>query len=198
LINIDIIIITKSTIFSSDIHKWHIMPDADKTWPNFKAPFKAAQKDIKKSQPTITADSLGFHEQANAATLVNQVTKRLTPQRESTTTITAESIAEEQMQQQLKNMANSTQQNQQMLDQMTALVSTVSTLQTQGNNNNHSHERSSGGDRARDGSSCGCSNNGRNTCGGHGSSRQPFKYCWTHRNCAHGSINCTTKSDGPI
>jgi hypothetical protein len=46
LINIGIIIITQSTIFSSDIRKWHDKPDDDKTWPNFKDHFKAAQKAI--------------------------------------------------------------------------------------------------------------------------------------------------------
>jgi hypothetical protein len=88
LINIGIIITTKSTIFSSDIRKWHIRPDVDKTWPNFKDHFKAAQKDIKKSQPKITTDSLGFHEQANAAALTDQVIERLISHGDDATTIT--------------------------------------------------------------------------------------------------------------
>jgi hypothetical protein len=50
-INIGIIIITRSTIFSSDIRKWHEKPDDDKTWPNFEDHFKAAQKAIKKTSP---------------------------------------------------------------------------------------------------------------------------------------------------
>jgi hypothetical protein len=49
LINIGIIIITRSTIFSSNIRKWHDKPIADKTWPDFKEHFKAAQKAIKKA-----------------------------------------------------------------------------------------------------------------------------------------------------
>jgi hypothetical protein len=40
LINIGIIIITRSTIFSSDIRKWHDKPKTDKTWPNFKDHFR--------------------------------------------------------------------------------------------------------------------------------------------------------------
>jgi hypothetical protein len=51
LINIGIIIITRSTIFSSDIRKWHDKPDDDKTWPNFKDHCKTAQKAIKKVSP---------------------------------------------------------------------------------------------------------------------------------------------------
>jgi hypothetical protein len=111
LINIGIIIITKSTIFSTDIRKWYIQPDNEKTWPNCKDHFKAAQKEIKKGQPKITTDSLGFHPQANAATLVDQVTNRLATQRDDVdaTTITEESVAEQQMQQQLHNSGPSVQ-----------------------------------------------------------------------------------------
>jgi hypothetical protein len=73
LINIGIIVITRSTIFASDVRKWHAKPEADKTWPAFKDHFKLAQKDIKTSQPTITADSLGFHEANNASSIADQV-----------------------------------------------------------------------------------------------------------------------------
>jgi hypothetical protein len=80
LINIALIIITRSTIFASDIRKWHDKTDAAKTWPTFKEHFKKAQKAIKKSQPTITTDSLGFHNQAKATTLVDHVIEKLTTQ----------------------------------------------------------------------------------------------------------------------
>jgi hypothetical protein len=92
LINIGIIIITNSTIFSNHIRKWHIRPDNEKTWPNFKDHFKAAQKDIKKSQPEITTNSLDIHEQANAATLVDQVINHLATEQDNATTITEESV----------------------------------------------------------------------------------------------------------
>jgi hypothetical protein len=115
LINIGLIITTRSTIFASNIRKWHEKTDADKTWPMFKEHFKTAQKAIKKSQPTITADSLGFHEQADATTLVDQLIAKLSEQRDTETTQnaepTAEQIAEQQMQQHLSNEANSTSQN---------------------------------------------------------------------------------------
>jgi hypothetical protein len=58
LINIGIIIITRSTIFSSDIRKWHLKPDGDKTWPNFKDHFKQAQKDIRR---TTTPPNFSLH-----------------------------------------------------------------------------------------------------------------------------------------
>jgi len=73
LINIGLIIITRATVFSSDIRKWHDNPDAEKTWTIFKTHFRMAQKVIKRSQPVVTTDSLGFHEQANSTSLVDQV-----------------------------------------------------------------------------------------------------------------------------
>jgi hypothetical protein len=193
LINIGIIIITRSTIFSSDVRKWHDKPDADKTWANFTAHFKTAQKAIKKSQPTITTDSLGFHEQANS-TLVDQVIERLTTPPETASVFTAETFAEQQMQEHLTNMANSTQQNQQMLEQMTALASTVSTLQTQ--IGNASQNQGGGNNQGK-----GRRNNdraGRGNHRGRGTPRRPPKYCWTHGNCAHSSSDCETKGDGHI
>jgi hypothetical protein len=151
LINNGIIIITRSTIFSIDIRKWHEKPDDDKTWPNFKDHFKAAQKAIKKSQPSVTTDALGFHEQANtAASIVDQVIQKLAARNsDEDTAITAETLAEQQMQQQLLNMANSSQNNQQMFDQMTALATTIMALQTQFNNNNQDQGNRQGRGRGR-------------------------------------------------
>jgi hypothetical protein len=200
LINIGIIIITRSTIFSSDIRKWHDKADTDKTWPNFKTHFKDAQKAIKKSQPTITTDSLGFHEpQANTAeTIVDQVLDQLSKQRDDITTLTAETFAEQQLQQQFASMANSTQQSHQsqqiMLDQMTALASTVTTLQSQLDSSSQSSNRSGGGrgrGRHHD-------RRGRGGRSGRGTSRRTFKYCWTHGNCSHDGHACEAPADGHI
>jgi hypothetical protein len=78
LINIGLIIITRSTLFSSDIRKWHSKEDPGKTLPAFKYHFKEAQRDInKRSQLTVTTDFLGYHNQVNAATIVDQVIERL-------------------------------------------------------------------------------------------------------------------------
>jgi hypothetical protein len=201
LINIGIIIITRSTIFSSDIRKWHDKEEADKTWQNFTAHFKTAQKAIKKSQPAITTDSLGYHEQANAATpgVVDQVIERLQNQQEVGTVITADSIAEQQMQDHLSHMANSTQQSQQMLEQMSALATTVSTLQSQINNNNHQNQGRNQG-YGRNGGGRGRNNDGHHRGGrkGRGTQRRPPQYCWTHGNCAHSSATCETQSEGHI
>ena len=96
LINIGLIIITRSTIFSSDIRKWNSRPEDEKTWTTFKTHFKEAQCDIKRSQQVVTTNSLGFHGQANAAAMVDQVIKRLS--------------AEQRMQQEIEQeMANATQ-----------------------------------------------------------------------------------------
>ena len=146
LINIRLIIITHSTNFSSDIRKWNGKPEVDRTWPVFKTHFREAQKAIKRSQRTVTTDSLGFHGQANAATIVNQASERLTMQRNAKTpAMNTEAIAEQQMQQQLNETANATQQNQSMMEQMQSLMSTISTLQTQLNNNGQTHGRNDGG-----------------------------------------------------
>jgi hypothetical protein len=144
-INIRLIIITRSTIFSSDIRKWNSKPEVDRTWPAFKVHFREAQRDIKRSQPTVTTNSLGFHGQANAVAIIDQVIQRLTTSRDPETAMSAETIAEQQMQQQLSEMANATQQNQSMMEQMQSLMSTISTLQTQVNNNGQTHGRNDGG-----------------------------------------------------
>jgi hypothetical protein len=193
-INIGIIIIT---IFSSNIRKWHDKPIANKTWPNFKEHFKATQKAIKKSQPAITTDSLGYHGQANAAeTLVDQVIDRLSSQHDEATPITAESLVKQQMQQQLLGMVNSTQQSQQMLDQMTALATTVSTLQAQLENKNQNCGHNNGGNRGRNRNNDCCRRNG--SPGGHSGARRLFQYCWPHGNCSHSGSNCESPSEGHI
>ncbi len=199
LINIGIIIITRSTIFSSDIRKWHSKPDADKTWPTFKDHFKVAQRDIKKSEPTTTTDSLGYHDQASlAATIVDQVIDRLATQHDEATTITAETlVAEQQMAQQLTNMANSTQQNSQVLEQMTALASTISALQTQVNHNQSNSRNGGGGGHGGGGGRGGGRGRSYNNRGGRGRVNGPTPppaYCWTHANCSHNSADCSTQA----
>ena len=78
LINIGLIISHHSFYhFSSDIRKRNSKPEAEKTWPTFKAHFKEAQRDIKQCQLAVTTDSLAFHDQANTAAIVNQVIERL-------------------------------------------------------------------------------------------------------------------------
>jgi hypothetical protein len=44
LINIDLIIITQSTIFASNIRRWHSKPEDNKPWPNFKNHIKTHKK----------------------------------------------------------------------------------------------------------------------------------------------------------
>jgi hypothetical protein len=152
----------------------------------------------KKSRPAITTDTLGYHEQqANtAASLVDQVIDRLSSQRDDATAITAETLAEQQMQQQLLGMASSAQQSQQMLEKMTALATTVSTLQTQLDNKNQSRSRNNGGNRGRDRNNDRRGRNGGR--GGRGGARRPFQYCWSHGNCSHSGPHCESPSDGHI
>ena len=60
--NIGLIVLTRASIFVSDVRKWQALPEADKTWPNFKMHFRTAQKAIKQSQPITTTDTLGYHQ----------------------------------------------------------------------------------------------------------------------------------------
>ena len=198
IINIALIIITSSAIFASDIRKWNDKPIVEKTWPAFKLHFKNAQRAIKQSQPTVTTDSLGYHDTANAATLVDQVLQRLSNQTDTTSIITPEStadqLAEAQMQQHVTNMANATQQNATMLEQIQSLTSSISSLQSQVRNGSQSG--SSGGrgrGRGRDSGRGGGRGNGR----GNGP-RGPPAYCWTHGNCSHPSSECSYKAEGHI
>jgi hypothetical protein len=160
-------IITRSTtIFSSNLRKWHAKPEAEKPGHISRTIWRPCKRTSRRvsSQPSRTTDSLDFHEQANASTasLVDEVIDRLSTQCDTTaTSIAAETISEQQMQQQITNMlANSTQQSQQqILEQMTAaLTSTVSSRSpdikinsnnTNTNNQNQgwggNHERNSGG-----------------------------------------------------
>ena len=62
LINIGLIVLTRASIFASDVRKWQALPDANKTLTNFKMHFRTAQKAIKQSQPITITDTLGYHQ----------------------------------------------------------------------------------------------------------------------------------------
>jgi len=207
LINMGLIILTRCTIFSTDIRTWHARTTEDKTWPNFKDHFKEAQKAIRQSQPTITTDALGYHGQANSATdtstIVNEVITKLTAQRDAdTASFNAEQIAENQMQQHLDHLANSATQNQAMMTQMAAMVASMN---GQRSNQGNSHSRRRGGGRG-----CGGQQDTRYGRGGRGGDRrsqpppaQPRtpilrQYCWTHGNCGHNGSECNAPSVGHI
>ena len=177
LVNIGLIIISRVTIFAGDVRKWHEKPRADQTWPNFKVHFKDAQKAIKRSQPAVTTDSLGFHGQANSA---NQqvLTANEAAQRESA----SNQLANQQAQ----------QANTQMLEQMQLLMSTVLEAATTSNSQTR---RNNGGGATR--------GNGRSNGRGRGNGRgrpelHPPAYCWTHGNCRHAGVDCRDRADGHI
>jgi hypothetical protein len=152
LINIGLIIITRPSIFAADICRWHDLPRAVKTWIRFKSHFKSAQRAIIRSQPDVSTDSLGYHGQANAAsvaTVVDQVIDRLQAQHSADSALTpdstAKTLAAQQMNLQLANMANATQQSQTMYEQMQSLQSTIATLQNLVNNNRNNPDGGGGG-----------------------------------------------------
>jgi hypothetical protein len=92
LINIGSIIITRPTVFANDISNWHELPLDDKTWNRFKTHFKDAQRNIIRSLPAVTTDSLRYHEQANAAsvpTVADQVIGQLQAQHDADSALTS-------------------------------------------------------------------------------------------------------------
>jgi hypothetical protein len=215
LINIGLIIITRPTVFANDIRNWHERPQADKTWPNFRTHFRDAQRAIIRSLPATTTDSLGYHEQANAASVasvVDQVIDRLSTQHTPDSAITpdsaAEQLAEQQMQFQLNHMANASQNSQSMQEQMQALQSTLANLQTHVNNTHRNNQGGGGGGGRRSGRGRGQDRGGRGTNRGAGRSTGrghaprapsgPPDYCWTHGNCSHPSRSCENKAEGHI
>jgi polyhydroxyalkanoate synthesis regulator phasin len=196
MINLGLVIITKSNIFASDIRKWHSRPDANRTWQNFKTHFKEVQQAIRQSQPTIIMDSLGYHGQANATTIVDEIINKLTSQQITS----SEATAEQQMQQALDHMANSTQHSESMAKQMQALATTISNLQTQVNQNQTRGHSGGGGGRCGGRRGHG-GQNGRS--GGQGNSNRgnnssPHAYCWTHGNRPQVSRNCEGPAEDHI
>jgi uncharacterized membrane protein YgcG len=211
LINVGIIILTRPTVFATDIRRWNDLPPASKTWISFKTHFKEAQRAIIRSLPTVTTDTLGYHEQANSVeTVVERVINRLQTQHNAaamnTTDSAAELIAEQQMNLQMANMANATQQSQTMFDQMQALKTTIASLQTQVTNNRNN--QGGGGGGGRRGGRRGGRGGGRGAGRGGGREAEPDAerrrpmgppgYCWTHGKCTHTSPECNTKAEGHI
>ena len=127
LINIGLIVLTRASIFASDVRRWQALPESLKSWPTFKKHFRTAQKAIKQSQPIVTTDTLGYHQSANAAAIIDEVVNRITApsaDEESqfstpvSTLKAAEQEAEQQLQQHLASIAASSNQNQTMMAQI--------------------------------------------------------------------------------
>ena len=155
LINIGLIVLTHDSIFARDVRKWQALLDADKTWTNSKMQFRTAQKAMKQSQPITTTDTLGYHQEVNAASIIDEFMSRITSSSSiddgasfslpASTTQAAKQIAEHHLQQQLASIAASSIQNQTMMEQMKTLMSTITDLQTQLNQGTSR----GGGDRHR-------------------------------------------------
>jgi hypothetical protein len=138
LIKIGIIIITQSTIFSSNIPKWQDNLTITRLGPTSKTISKLHRKPLNKvSPPSPHILWVSTNRQRLRQALSIRYLKIWSAQNTNQdAAITAEMLTKQQMQPQLLNMANSSQQNQHMLHQMTALATTFSTLQTQLNSNN--------------------------------------------------------------
>jgi hypothetical protein len=89
-----------------------------------------------------------------------------------------------------------------MVEQMTAFASTVSTLKAQLENSTNNQDRGHNGrNDGHDRTNTNRASNRRghgNRGGGRSPSKGPFKYCWTHGNCAHSGADCETPTNGHI
>jgi hypothetical protein len=205
LLNIGIIIISRSALFSGDIRKWHDKPTRDKTWLLFKDHFQNAQRAIKKSQPVVTTDSLGYHEQANSAsTLANQVMSELTAEAAAIEAIEQQAHQAQAQQApapaQAQAPANPNTALMDQMAQMQLLLSGVVQAQASQNNQDNYQPRRHN-DRNRGGRGTGRTagrgrGNGRGTPGNPRTARPPRGYCWTHGNCFHTGVACETPGDG--
>ena len=66
------------SIFVNDIRIWQALPDAHKSWTNFKKHFCTAQRAIKQNHPTITTETLVYHQSANDAAIIDEVVSPIT------------------------------------------------------------------------------------------------------------------------
>jgi hypothetical protein len=177
LINMATITITRANIFQSDIREWNDQAEAAKTWPLFQTHFHDAQKAIKKSQPDVPTDSLGFHEQANAAQRAIEAEQQA-----------AEQFAEAQMAAQI-------QQNVAMAAQMEAVTTALTNLENRGGRNRRVNNREGRGGRNEQRNDR-TGRGGRNEQGNNQTPRS--KYCWTHGNCGHSGNECNRKAPGHL
>jgi hypothetical protein len=187
LINIAMILLTKSGMFTNDIRRWYERPTVEKTWPRFKTHFRDAQKAIRNSTPTV--DQLGFHN----ANLVEQIVTGLrdhsitdeeshqasgaAPNDADTLTTCANAT--------VATSASTTPSNLAMATQMQEMQATILALQNQRPQSNSSG-RSHGGRTGR--------GTGR---GGPGRGARPTpQYCWSHGSCSHLGTACSNRTEG--
>jgi hypothetical protein len=178
LINLAMILLTKSGLFTNDIRRWYERPAADKTWPNLKTHFRNAQKAIRNSTPTV--DQLGFHNANLVQQIVTGLRENSVTEERNVANVTAGTTDTDT----LSSYANATQQDNTILQKMQEMQATLLSLQTQGPPN----RRNPGGRGSG-------RNGGRTTGRGRGDARPSPKYCWTHGACAHTGSDCNAPAE---
>ena len=178
-INLTVFILHRQRIIKDNIWAWKRTNPAYKTWENFKQEFREAHLELRETGRTI--DELGFH---NSNAIVDQ--RMVHPQIDkdecaATDTHHATKFAS-------VNQANAT-----MESHIKTILYQVQALQFTNTHGHQTNHRKSFGRRRGRGRGCGSSK-----VTGYRQSSTPTtpKYCWTHRNCAHGSEGCTYPSDG--
>jgi len=167
LIDIGYIIISKNMAFQQDVRAWLRRPKADHTWSNFKTHFRAAYKEIKRTQGPTT-DSHGY---ANAiADLVLQ--KLQIPTEDEYLHLQTDS----------QGQAAPAQDKSQLEELATLMKQMLNTMSNQQRNTtqNQSNQRDQ-------------RTNNRNKSN---SKKNVKLYCWTHGACAHDSAACNKPAEG--
>jgi hypothetical protein len=120
LINMALIILSKTSIFAHDIRIWHAGDADQKTWPNFKTHFKEAQKLLRMTGGTV--NELGLH---GANAMVEQIIDGIRQQ----SILEQDTATDTQMNTQFEHMANVAAQNAALFEKMTDMIAQMKEIQ---------------------------------------------------------------------
>jgi hypothetical protein len=187
------IILNKTRRFKNDITEWNRLPQAEKTWVEFKTHFRRAHQEFRETTDVTLEES---ELQRNNANLVKQVVDGI-----QLAMPPASEPIQEKSSDLLIQMANSatrsSETQQQLMAQLQQMQQAMTLLQAQVSNQQSTppftppHYGNGGrgpfGFQGRGG-------RGRGNSSGRGyRQRNTAIYCWTHGGCGHTSASCMTK-----
>ena len=171
LISIGKSIPSNPRIFADAIEKWNEKEATEKTWPNFKTHFTAAQINYKKARPS---DTTGMNQYTcNTANIVQELLQQLDTQ--PMYNIHNDTLA---------NMHTAAAVTQQPSPDISALIAAVKDLQNSLTTSTVTNTRTP---------------NDTTTTKQNRRPRNPNKnqqYCWSHGACNHTSKECTQRATG--
>lgn len=193
LINLGLIILSKSGSLAQDIRTWNNIDLQDRTWPRFISHFQKAQKELRRCNPT--ANALGYH---GAHAVFDDLVKDLKERYNIANVVSddeeAEQIAEQQMQDHMLDVANATQEQTEIMNQMKEMMKSIQALQTQVSQQNppqQQYQQYSPPQQAPPAAGPPAQRSRiRNPYRPRAQQATPRKYCHTHGSCAHSSNEC--------